>query len=184
MHADDEHSDRRPMYDFAVLRALRKREGLTMQTVSERSGISVAVISRLERNQSVAELETLYKLGRVFGMSATDLVALAEAPLAHRKRAARYRSDGFEFEKLEYANTSAFYGNASRGARVSRPEIHRDDTEICWVISGRVRLQIAHETYDLIDGESVQFDAIQEHTYEALEDSRLILLHIRKDKRY
>jgi len=57
-----------PMYDFTVLRWLRKRESLTIQQVSEQSGVSVAVISKLERNQCTAELETLYKLVRSFGV--------------------------------------------------------------------------------------------------------------------
>jgi hypothetical protein len=30
----------------------------------------------------------------------------------------------------------------------------------------------------------VQFDAIQEHTYAAIEDTRFLILHLRKDKRY
>ena len=177
-------AENRPMYDFAVLRELRKREKLTLQEVSRRSSISVAVISRLERNQSVAELETLFKLGRVFGMSATDLLALAEAPLSHRIKSTRYRSDGFQFEKIAYANATVFHGEAAGGSRVSRPEIHRDDTEICWVRTGRIRLCVGEEVYELDAGESVQFDAIQSHTYEALSDCTLILLHIRKEKRY
>ena len=33
-------------------------------------------------------------------------------------------------------------------------------------------------------GDSIQFDAIQQHTYEALADSEFVILHLRKDKRY
>jgi hypothetical protein len=36
----------------------------------------------------------------------------------------------------------------------------------------------------LAAGESIQFDAIQQHTYEALADSQFVILHLRKDKRY
>ena len=63
------------MYDFSCFRALRKREGLTIGEVSQRSGISSAVISKLERNQTVAGLETLFRLARVFGVRAADLLA-------------------------------------------------------------------------------------------------------------
>ena len=44
------------MYDFSFLRQLRKRDDLTIGAVSARSGISAAVISKLERNQTRAEL--------------------------------------------------------------------------------------------------------------------------------
>ena len=172
------------MYDFSILREIRKREGLTLDEVSNRSGISISVISRLERNQSSAELETLYKLGRVFGMSATDLLALSESRLAHRKSEEQYRRDGFQFRVLRLAKHACFLGTAKAGSRIRKPEIHHDDHETCWVTSGRIRLELPHETLEIGAGESIQFDAIQEHSYEALEDSTLILVHLKKSKRY
>jgi transcriptional regulator with XRE-family HTH domain len=173
-----------PMFDFAVMRAIRKREGLTLEETARRAGLSVAVLSRLERNQTVAELETLYKLGRVFGMTATDLLALAEAPLAHRKQEETYRSDGFRFRVVRYANHSVYLGEAPAGACVRKPEIHHDEHETCWVIDGRIRLTLPHQTVELGAGASLQFDAIQEHAYAALEDSRLIIIHLKKGNRY
>ncbi|MGF1447838.1 MAG: helix-turn-helix domain-containing protein [Opitutales bacterium] len=172
------------LFDFSVLRTLRKREGLTLDELSARSGVSAAVISKLERNQSQAELETLARLARVFGQSASDLLALAEAPLAQRARSTEYASDGFHFERLHYGNLTAFRGRAPSGACVSRAEIHQDDYEVCWVVRGRVQLTLPHQTLRLGAGEAAQFDAIEAHTYEALEPSELILLHLRKPKRF
>jgi transcriptional regulator with XRE-family HTH domain len=172
------------MFDFSILREIRKREGLTLDEVGNRSGVSIAVISRLERNQTSAELETLYKLARVFGMSATDLLALAESRMAHRKGEESYRSDGFSFRVVRYANHACYLGEAKAGARIRKPEIHHDDHETCWVIEGRVRVELPHEVVELAAGESLQFDAIQEHSYEAVEDSRLILVHLKKGMRY
>jgi transcriptional regulator with XRE-family HTH domain len=172
------------MFDFSILREIRKREGLTLDEVANRSGLSIAVISRLERNQTSAELETLYKLGRVFGMSATDLLGLTESRMAHRKLEETYRSDGFHFRMVRYTNHSCFIGEARAGARIRKPEIHHDDHETCWVIEGLIQVQLPHEVVRLRTGESLQFDAIQEHSYEALEDSRLIIVHLKKGKRY
>lgn len=184
MASEEAQSSLSGMYDFSILREIRKREGLTLDDVAHRSGVSIAVISRLERNQTSAELETLYKLARVFGMSATDLLSLAESRMAHQKKEDRYRSDGFEFRVIRYANHACFLGEARAGARVRKPEIHHDDHETCWVIEGKVRVDLPHESIELGAGESLQFDAIQEHSYEALEDSRLILVHIKKQMRY
>ena len=184
MARKDSGNGNTPMYDFSFLRELRKHEGLTIGDVSERSGISAAVISKLERNRSGVELGTLFKLGRTFDMSATDLIALAESRLAHKKQSHTYSSDGFRFKKIDYANLSCFLAEAKAGAEVSRPEIHQDDYEICWVLKGRIRLRLPHEQFVLKAGESVQFDAIQAHTYEALADTRLILIHLRKGKRF
>jgi transcriptional regulator with XRE-family HTH domain len=172
------------LYDFRVLRRLRKRAGLTIEEVSARSGVSTAVISRLERNQSVGELETLYRLARVFAMSATDLLSLAESPLAQQTTERRYAHDSFSFRRVRFANTSCFHAQAKAGARVSNPEIHREEHELCWVLRGCVRLVLPGQSTLLRAGDCLQFDAILEHSYEALEDSELILVHTKKDKRY
>ncbi len=167
-----------------MLRTLREQRELTLANLSEASGVSVGVISKLERNQQSAELDTLYRLARAFGLSATDLLAMAESPLAHRATEKPHRAGDFKFRQVKYANIVALLGAAPKGAKVSRPEIHHDDTELCWVTTGRIRLALPHETVELGAGESIQFDAIQQHTYEALADSEFIILHLRKDKRY
>ncbi len=173
-----------PKFDFRVLRRLREQHEMTLAELSKASGVSVAVISKLERNQQSAELDTLYRLARAFGLSATDLLALTESPLAHRSNEKPYRSGDFKFRQVKYANVVALLGSAPAGAKVSRPEIHHDDTEVCWVVGGKLRLSLPHEQCMLVAGESIQFDAIQQHTYEALADSQFVILHLRKDKRY
>lgn len=172
------------MYDFRVLRDLRKREGHNIAEVSRLSGVSPAVISKLERNQSIAELETLFRLGRVFGLTATDLLSLAESRIAHRKKATQRSSGPFRFQEIQYANARCLYGYAPKGSAISRPEIHQDDYEICWVLEGEIKLQLPRETHHLEAGDGVQFDAILEHTYEALETSSFVILHLRKGKRF
>lgn len=172
------------MYDFTVLREMRKREGLTIGEVSQSSGVSAAVISKLERNQTKAELETLYKLGRVFGMSATDLISLAESRLSHRKQSEVYQSSRVQFQKIEYANLRCFLGQAPKGTKLSKPEIHRDDYEFCWTLEGSIHIKLPHESVTLEAGQSVQFDAIQEHTYEALVDSKILIIHLKKQNRF
>ncbi len=171
-------------FDFTALRGLRKSRNLTLEELSSQSGVSIAVISKLERNQCSAELDTLFKIARVFGMSATDLLALAESPLAHQVTEGDHESGGFVFREIRYANSLVLMGTAFAGAEISRPEIHRDDYEICWVLEGELELKLPHETIRLTEGQSVQFDAILEHTYRCMHDVRLIIIHLRKDKRY
>src|ERR1051326_8167774 len=93
-----------PIYDFSFLRGLRKRDELTIQDVSTRSGVSPAVISKLERNQTSAELETLFRLSRVFGMNATEMLALAEARTAQRAVETSHVGGEFVFREVQYGN--------------------------------------------------------------------------------
>jgi transcriptional regulator with XRE-family HTH domain len=171
-------------FDFSVIRRLREQHEMTLSDLSDASKVSMGVISKLERNQTSAELDTLFRLARVFGLSATDLLALTESSLAHRVKETSYRSGQFTFRQVRFANVVGLLGEAPAGASVKRPEIHHDDTEVCWIIAGRLRLTLPHETFELNEGQSIQFDAILEHSYQALADCRLIILHLRKDKRY
>lgn len=171
-------------FDFSVLRLLRTQRNLTIADLSTSSGVSAAVISKLERNLQSAELDTVFRLSRALGMSATDLMALVESPLVHRTAEEKHCSASFKFRQVRFANVLAMEGTAPAGAMLSRPEIHRDDNELCWVLEGRLRLVLPHEVCELSAGESIQFDAILEHTYHALKDCRFLILHLRKDKRY
>ena len=172
------------MYDFSVLRDLRRREGLSIAQVSERSGVSAAVISKLERNRTLAGLDTLYRIGRVFGMHPSDLVKLSEARSAHREQAVERKANGFQLREVRYGNVKCLHGQAQAGSSLSRPEIHSDDYEVCWVLKGRLRFRLPNETHDLKPGEAIQFDAILEHTYEALEESEFLIVRLRKEKRF
>lgn len=173
-----------PAFDFGILREVRKKANLTISTLASLSGVSVGVISKLERNQTQAEVGTLHRIGKVFGMRATDLLTLAEAPISNKKIAEVYDSEGFTVKAIRYGNAQCHVATAPKGGCVSKPEIHRDDNEICWVLKGRIRLGLPQETHELEEGQSIQFDAIQAHNYEALEDCELMIIHIRKDKHY
>ena len=172
------------IYDFSILRELRKREGLSIAEFSENSGVSASVISKLERNQSVAELETIFRLARVLGLTASDLIALAEKRTAHLASSKKYKNEGFSFESVNYGNMRCIRGTASAGAKISKPRMHRDDYELCWVLKGQLMFYLPNEKHELKAGESIQFDAMLEHTYEALEDCEIILVHMRKNKRF
>jgi len=171
-------------FDFSIVRDLRKRSGLTLAEVSDRSGISIAGLSRIERNQTILELGTLYRLARVLGLSGTDLLGLAESCSAHTKKSESYSSGPFEFEKVAYKGITLFYATARRGEKLKKPEAHGDEFEICWVRAGSIRIILHRERHTLSTGESVQFDAALEHTYEILEDSEMVIAHLAKAHRF
>ena len=179
-----EHDNGMEMYNFSVLRDLRKRADMTIANLSERTGISPAVISKLERNQTVAELKTIFRLARAFGLTAAELLALVESRTAQCKRETDRVVGDFHFRQIEFANSKCFYADAPKGAKRSNPDAHRDDFETCWVLEGQLRLDLPYESHVLSAGDCLQFDAVFEHTYEVLEDCRIIIQHIHKQKRF
>ena len=170
--------------DFSVVRQLRKREGLTLEDLSQRSGLSISVLSKLERNQNLVELETLYRLARAFQLSASDLLSLAESVAAHAKSVERYQSGPFHFEKVSYQGIDCFRATAQAGGSLSKPEAHGDELEICWVHRGLLHIEFSHEKHELSPGQALKFDAALEHTYTIIEDAELTIIHLTKSHRF
>lgn len=171
-------------FDFSIVRDLRKRDGLTLADLSELSGVSPSVISKLERNQTRAELDTLFRLSRVFQLNTTDLISLAETRTARKISSTPYDSGDFHFQRIQFNNLKAFKASAPKGASVHRPEIHADNYEICWVFRGRLLIQLPKERHEISCGQSLQFDGALDHTYEALEDCDFLLIHLNKENRF
>ena len=64
--------------DFSVLRDLRKRSGMSIETLAEKSSVSSSIISKLERNCTTPEMETLYKLAKVFHLTLSPVFSTRE----------------------------------------------------------------------------------------------------------
>lgn len=170
--------------DFSIVRDLRKRAGMTLDDVSQKSGVSIAGLSKLERNQNMIELDTLYRLARVFGLSATDLLNLAESCSAKCKDAEVYTSGPFDFQKIGFKGIDVFQATATAGSNLTKPEAHGDEFEICWVRSGSICITLPRESHTLKPGQALKFDAALEHTYEILENCEITILHIEKTHRF
>jgi transcriptional regulator, XRE family len=170
--------------DFRMLRELRKSHALSIVELSEQSGVSASVISKLERNQTKAELDTLYRLARVFRLSLADLISLAENQAPHQVNEEQYRSGDFTFHRVSYGNMRCMHGFARKSTTLSKPQLHSDDFETCWLRRGRLRIILPNETCLLEPGMSVQFDALLPHTYEVLEDCEVFIVHLKKGNRF
>lgn len=171
-------------FDFSIVRDLRKRANMTLEEFSQKSGVSIASLSKLERNQNIIELDTLYRIARVFDLSATDLLNLAESCSAHHKNAETYKSGPFNFEKVSFKGIDCFKASAKSGDKLSKPEAHGDEFEICWLHSGSIHISLPREQYTLKPGQALKFDAALPHSYEILKDSEMTIIHTQKTHRF
>ena len=56
------------------LRELRKLKGITQKELAEKLKLSVAIISKYERNECDPSIENLIKMANIFGVSVDSLV--------------------------------------------------------------------------------------------------------------
>jgi hypothetical protein len=80
---------------------------------------------------------------------------MAEAGMTSPVTVHSHTSEDFLFRKIRYKNMECLYGKAAKGGKVSRPAIHGDDFEICWVLSGKLLLTLPTEKHILKKDESL-----------------------------
>lgn len=68
------------------IRAVRKSKSLTLKEVSERSGVSIATLSKIETEQAVGSFNTLYKVARGLGVLVETLISPDEDARIHTAR--------------------------------------------------------------------------------------------------
>lgn len=168
-------------YDFSIIRHLRKKMGLTIYGLSEKCGVSYVALSKLERNLGNPELKTLDRIARALDIETHNLLALAEHDRPQIVDAVKELDEsGFEFNRATLAGIHVSLVRGQRGTVGAGDHTHGDDYEICFVLTGKVRLTVKNSDYEVNEGQAVRFDCIFDHNYELLEDSTLIHVLIAK----
>jgi len=70
-----------------ALQRLHKTHGISQETLADESGYHRTYISQLERGLKSTSLRTLSSLARVFGLTASNLVAEVEKEATRRTKA-------------------------------------------------------------------------------------------------
>lgn len=168
-------------YDFAVLRELRKRKGLTITELSHRAGISPVALSKLERNQGNPELKTLDRIARAMDVATHALIAMAEhkRPTIVAERMERVL-DGATCRQVDLDGTRVCWVNAPRPAREAAPQNHGGDHEHCFVLDGRLKITIRGSDYELGPGQALAWDCYFDHELEVVESSTFITVLVPK----
>ena len=169
-------------YDFSIIRHIRKKMGLTIYGLSEKCNVSYVALSKLERNLGNPELKTLDKIARALDLPTHNLLALAEHDRPQIVKAeSLVEEHGFSLDQVKYDRLQIAYVTGTAGTAGATEHQHQDDYEICFVLSGKVRLHVRNSVYDIEAGHAVRFDCIFEHRYEVLED--VVFIHVLVAKR-
>ncbi len=161
----------------ARLRALRLRKKMRLVELAKHTGLSAAMLSKLERGRLFPTLPTLLRIALVFGVGLDHFFSAAAARQAlgivRRRERTRFterlggREPAWEFECLDFAATerklNAYWVRFHAPAR-PRPHEHAGG-EFIHVLRGALRLQIAGDEHALEDGDSIYFDSSQPHAY-------------------
>ncbi len=145
------------------VRALRSAKGLTLDELAERSGVSRAMLSRIERGESNPTAQLLGRVCSGLDVTLSALFAVAEEPASPLSRGAAqltWRDPGSGY--LRRVVTPPGSGSPAEivevefppGATVALESLHLPDADQqVFVLEGRMELTVGERTYALDTGD-------------------------------
>ena len=168
--------------DYAIgekLRALRLKKKMGLVELGRHTGLSAAMLSKVERGKLFPTLPTLLRIALVFGVGLENFFSddqkrhvLAIVRRAQRKRFPE-RPDGrdisFYFESLDFAAVErklhAYYAEFQPLQPGKARLHHHTGVEFLSVLRGKLELHIGTEEHILESGDSIYFDSSLPHSY-------------------
>jgi transcriptional regulator with XRE-family HTH domain len=161
------------------LRALRLKKKMGLVELGRHTGLSAAMLSKIERGRLFPTLPTLLRIALVFSVGLDHFFLEArDAPvvaLVRRQDRQRFpdrrgaRHPAYHFESLDFPATerptNAFFVEFEPvPAEAVRPHDH-SGAETIYLIEGRLVVTIAGDDHVLDPGDSIYFDSSQPHGY-------------------
>ncbi|MDD9303059.1 MAG: helix-turn-helix transcriptional regulator [Desulfobacter sp.] len=166
-------------FDFSIIRTLRMKRGITAEALAGRAKMTRATVAKLESGRGNPTIDTVSALGNVFGLTAAELIQMAETKEGEAGKTAPYEKDGLKGFRVGFSDFEIYHLTAEAGTKaVSEAGLHKNTAEICLVISGRIRVSLLDAVHDLGPGEAVRFKALQGHELDIISDSSFLLIHI------
>lgn len=166
------------------LRALRLRKKMGLVELGRHTGLSPALLSKLERSRIYPPLPTLLRIALVFGVGldhfftdesqkhAVSVVRRAERIRLPNRPGAK--TPNWFFESLDFkANERRLSAYYAEFQPVAEPDAHvHEGAEIVYVLTGRLEIAIGRETHELAEGDAIYFDPSVPHAYRRLGRNR------------
>ena len=160
------------------IKALRLRNKLGLVQLAGHTGLSPAMLSKIERGQMFPTLPTLLRIAMVFGVGLDHFFNVdKEEPLIAvvRKRQRLKlpsppgeKTPAFLFESLDYPASDrrmeSFYAEFPVDAPPSEPHQH-GSAEFIYVLSGRLIVNVDGKEAALDTGDAMYFDSSVPHSY-------------------
>lgn len=154
------------------LRSLREQQGLSLRALAERCGLSINAISLIERCESSPTVSTLQRLSTALNVPITDFFqeeARQTTVFIKHNQGLRSQSNGAVMESLGIGlynqQLEPFRMTIAAGAGNVDDPISHSGEEFIHCMEGEIEYSIGDRIYRLEQGDSLLFDATQQHAY-------------------
>ena len=160
------------------IKRLRLRKKLGLVQLAAHTGLSPAMLSKIERGQMFPTLPTLLRIAMVFGVGLDHFFnADKEEPLVAVVRKEQRlklpsppgeKQPAYFFESLDYPASDrrmdAFYAEFPVDSRPAEPHQH-GSAEFIYVLSGILTVNVQGKDATLVAGDAIYFDSSVPHSY-------------------
>ena len=160
------------------VRRLRLRKKLGLVQLGEHTGLSPALLSKIERGHLFPTLPTLMRIALVFGVCLDHFFKEDSDRPVHAvvRKTDRIRlpdkpgrgSPAYYFESLDYPASdrklNGYYVEIESEDESSDPHEHAG-AEIIYVLRGELVVNVEREGFELGEGDSMYFDSSHLHSY-------------------
>jgi len=168
------------------LKLLRLRQGLTLDAVTGKAGCSRSMLSKIENGKAFPSLSTLANLALAVGCTPSSLMDSDEggstgaAFNSASSETGRRADAGYRFLALAEGRANKmmdpFIITAS-SKDVQPHALSHPGEEFIYVLEGAMDMRVGKVSYRLSPGDSLYFDAEDEHSLTPLEEVRYLLIH-------
>ena len=159
------------------LRLLRTARNQTLDDLATHSGVSRAMISRIERGEASPTAQLLSRLCAALDMTLSAFFAFSEEdgdPLSRRETQTVWRDPetGYQRRAVSAPNTASrvevIEVEFPAGARIAYPPetAKADMTQHVWLFSGSLRMTVAGTVHDLRPGDCLYMSITEGHVFE------------------
>jgi transcriptional regulator with XRE-family HTH domain len=171
------------------LRRLRLRKSMGLVELGAHTGLSPALLSKLERDLMHPTLPTLLRIAMVFGVGLEHFFSPEPRhvlEIVRKKDRRRFpespdaRPVAYYFESLDFAVPNRAlnsYLAEFEPVAEDRVRLHEHaGVEFLYVLSGRLELRAGGEKHELSEGDSIYFDSTAPHGYRRIGTKRTTAL--------
>ncbi len=176
------------------VKSIREAKKITIEQVSERSGLTIEQIEIIEQNKNLPSLAPLIKIARVLGVRLGTFLDDNDnlGPVVCRKED-KPESISFSSETANSHNHLNFFALAqTKAGRHMEPFLIDIDSaskngyqlsshegeEFIYVLEGQIEVTYGKNKYVLNAGESIYYDSIVDHNVHAANESKAKMLAV------
>ena len=155
----------------SAIRSRRRQLNLTLNEISEKTGLSIGFLSQVERDLSSPSLSSLVSIAKAIDLSLDYFLTTPtkEGLLTRREDRKYFTLDGLP---IQYARVSNDFPNRQLHGVISRipagwdsEETVHEGEDFVFQISGKSRIMVGGEEHILNPGDTIHYDAAIPHSW-------------------